>query len=52
VKDLIPDLTNFYNQYKSIEPWLKRDTPKSQGQKEFLQSKDDRLKLDPSLLLP
>merc|ERR1719146_15617 len=46
VKDLIPDLTNFYNQYKSIEPWLKRDTPKSAGQKEFLQSKDDRLKLD------
>ena len=26
VKDLIPDLTNFYNQYKSIEPWLKRST--------------------------
>merc|ERR1719252_262066 len=24
VKDLVPDLTNFYNQYKSIEPWLKR----------------------------
>ena len=22
VKDLIPDLTNFYNQYKSIEPWF------------------------------
>lgn len=46
VKDLIPDLTNFYNQYKSIEPWLKRTTPKNPGQKEFLQSKDDRLKLD------
>lgn len=24
VKDLVPDLTNFYNQYKSIEPWLQR----------------------------
>ena len=24
VKDLVPDLTNFYAQYKSIEPWLKR----------------------------
>ena len=34
VKDLIPDLTNFYNQYKSIEPWLKRRTPKTEGQKE------------------
>merc|ERR1719424_2202190 len=46
VKDLIPDFTNFYNQYKSIEPWLKRVTPKNKGQKEFLQSKDDRQKLD------
>merc|ERR1719324_714429 len=46
VKDLVPDLTNFYNQYKSIEPWLKRRTPKSEGQKEYLQSKDDRVKLD------
>jgi len=23
VKDLVPDLNNFYKQYKSIEPWLK-----------------------------
>ena len=23
VKDLVPDLTNFYAQYASIEPWLK-----------------------------
>jgi len=46
VKDLIPDLTNFYNQYKSIEPWLKRRTPKTAGQKEYLQSKGDRNKLD------
>merc|ERR1712224_1128403 len=45
-KDLIPDLTNFYNQYKSIEPWLKRRTPKTAGQKEYLQSKGDRNKLD------
>lgn len=22
-KDLVPDMTNFYEQYKSIEPWLK-----------------------------
>merc|ERR1719198_1968146 len=29
LKDLIPDLTNFYNQYKSIEPWLKRQERKS-----------------------
>ena len=24
VKDLVPDMTNFYKQYKSIEPWLQR----------------------------
>ena len=23
VKDLVPDLTNFYNQHKKIQPWLK-----------------------------
>lgn len=46
VKDLVPDLTNFYNQYKSIQPWLKRKTPKKEGEKEFYQSKEDRAKLD------
>ncbi|XP_066157162.1 uncharacterized protein SdhB [Euwallacea fornicatus] len=50
VKDLVPDLTNFYNQYKSIEPWLQRsDTGKSSKSREvqqYLQSIDDRAKLD------
>ena len=46
LKDLVPDMTNFYNQYKSIEPWLKRKELKEQGQKEYLQSKEDRAKLD------
>ncbi|ERN13753.1 succinate dehydrogenase [ubiquinone] iron-sulfur subunit 2, mitochondrial [Amborella trichopoda] len=45
VKDLVVDMTNFYNQYKSIEPWLKRKTPPPDG-KENLQSKKDRAKLD------
>jgi succinate dehydrogenase (ubiquinone) iron-sulfur subunit len=27
VKDLVPDLTLFYKQYKSIKPFLQRDTP-------------------------
>ncbi|CAM6094855.1 unnamed protein product [Calypogeia fissa] len=45
VKDLVVDMTNFYNQYKSIEPWLKRKTPSSTG-REYLQSKEDRKKLD------
>ncbi|CAJ1336041.1 unnamed protein product [Effrenium voratum] len=46
VKDLVPDLTNFYNQYKSIEPWLKRKDVKSKDDKEYFQSREDRAKLD------
>ena len=46
VKDLVPDLSNFYSHYKSIEPWLKRKSPKAADQREYLQSKDDRAKLD------
>jgi succinate dehydrogenase (ubiquinone) iron-sulfur subunit len=46
VKDLIPDLTNFYNQYKSIEPWLKRKDVKAPGQAEYYQSREDRDLLD------
>jgi len=46
VKDLIPDLTNFYNQYKSIEPWLKRKEAKPEGEKEYFQSREDRQLLD------
>src|SRR6056300_1120750 len=26
VKDLVPDLTNFYEQHKSVQPWLKTKT--------------------------
>lgn len=43
VKDLVPDLTLFFKQYKSIEPYLKNDTP---PEKEHLQSQEDRRKLD------
>jgi len=46
VKDLVPDLTNFYNQYKSIEPWLKRKDTKAKGQMEYYQSTEDRALLD------
>jgi len=45
VKDLIPDMTHFYAQYESIQPWLKSDTPISKG-KERLQSEEDRKKLN------
>ena len=44
VKDLIADLTHFYAQHRSIEPWLHTDTPTPEG--EWLQSHDDRAKLD------
>jgi succinate dehydrogenase/fumarate reductase iron-sulfur protein len=43
IKDLVPDLTNFYNQYKSIKPWLRTNNT---NDKEHLQSKEDRQKLD------
>src|ERR1700687_5195737 len=29
VKDLVPDLTNFYAQYASVKPWLQTRTPVS-----------------------
>ena len=45
VKDLVPDLSNLYAQYQSIEPWLKtNDAPAPQG--EWPQTRQDREKLD------
>ena len=44
VKDLVPDMTNFYAQHRSIEPWLQTVSPVPQG--EWLQARDDREKLD------
>jgi succinate dehydrogenase / fumarate reductase iron-sulfur subunit len=43
LKDLVPDLSEFYEQYKSIEPWLKSST---KAKKEQRQSPSDRKKLD------
>lgn len=45
IKDLVPDMTNFYQQYKSIEPYLKTKA-KPEGGKEYFQTKEDRKKLD------
>ena len=44
IKDLVPDLTNFYKQHASIMPWLetKTETPED----EWKQSVDQRKKLD------
>uniref|UniRef100_A0A342RZ66 Succinate dehydrogenase [ubiquinone] iron-sulfur subunit, mitochondrial n=1 Tax=Mastocarpus papillatus TaxID=31436 RepID=A0A342RZ66_9FLOR len=44
IKDLVPDLSNFYAQYKSIKPWLINDYKPLK--KEYLQSKIDRFELD------
>jgi hypothetical protein len=41
----VGDLTQFYRQYRSIKPWLQRDTPAPDG-RENLQSPQDRAKLD------
>jgi succinate dehydrogenase / fumarate reductase iron-sulfur subunit len=44
VKDLVPDLTGFYVQHASIEPWLQTKGPTPE--KEWLQAPEDRAKLD------
>ncbi|MDQ1080138.1 succinate dehydrogenase iron-sulfur subunit [Pseudoroseomonas cervicalis] len=45
VKDLVPDLSHIYAQLRSIEPWLKSDTPPPPDE-ERRQSKEERAKLD------
>lgn len=45
VKDLVPDLTHFYAQLRSIKPWLQTETSGAKD-KERLQSPEDRAKLD------
>ena len=44
IKDLVPDLTNFYAQYASIKPWMQTQSPAPT--RERLQSAEDRKKLD------
>ena len=44
IKDLVPDLTHFFRQLASIEPWLKRD--ESTGLTENVQTVDERNRLD------
>lgn len=51
IRDLVPDMTNFYDQYKSIEPWLHAEPNPSKKvdnnpKKEWYQSVEDRKKLD------
>jgi succinate dehydrogenase / fumarate reductase iron-sulfur subunit len=44
IKDLVPDLTQIFAQYQSIEPWLKTETPPPE--RERLQTPQERAKLD------
>jgi succinate dehydrogenase / fumarate reductase iron-sulfur subunit len=44
IKDLVPDLTHFYAQHASTEPWLHTTTPAPE--KEWKQTPEDRAKLD------
>jgi len=46
VKDLVPDMNNFYQQYRSIQPWLQAEEVKTAVPQQNLQSVDDRAKLD------
>ena len=42
---LFQDLTNLYDQYRSIEPWLQRKEGLEKDGKEHFQSVEDRKKL-------
>jgi succinate dehydrogenase / fumarate reductase iron-sulfur subunit len=44
IKDLVPDLSTFYEQHRSIEPWLKTTSPMPATER--LQSRENREKLD------
>src|SRR3546814_3602486 len=44
VKDLVPDLTNFYAQYASIKPWMQTQSPAPARERK--QSPEERKRLD------
>ena len=45
VKDLVPDLTQFYAQYASVKPWLQAQSP-APPDSERLQSKEEQERID------
>ena len=47
IKDLVTDLTDFYKQYESVQPWLQAEEPKDLTT-ERLQSKEELAELDGS----
>jgi succinate dehydrogenase/fumarate reductase iron-sulfur protein len=46
LRDLVPDFNNFYEQHKSIKPWLHLTADAEKSNKEVKQSKEDRKQLD------
>jgi len=46
IKDLVPDLNNFYEQHKSVKPWLEPGKEAEGKKTEILQSEADRKQLD------
>uniref|UniRef100_A0A8C5Y5Q6 Succinate dehydrogenase [ubiquinone] iron-sulfur subunit, mitochondrial n=1 Tax=Microcebus murinus TaxID=30608 RepID=A0A8C5Y5Q6_MICMU len=42
----VPDLNNFYAQYKFTEPYLKKKDESQEGKQQYLQSTEDHEKLD------
>lgn len=46
IKDLVPDMNHFYQQYSSIQPYLQRKDESKVGGQQLLQSLGDRDKLD------
>lgn len=44
IKDLVPDMSHFYEQYKSIQPWLQRrnESNEPKGSAQYLQHPEDR----------
>ena len=45
VKDIVPDLSHFYAQYATVQPWIRTQST-APPDRERLQSKEDREKLD------
>jgi len=46
LRDLVPDMNNFYEQHKSIQPWLESAAETQSLQKENRQSIEERKQLD------
>uniref|UniRef100_A0A7I4Y382 Succinate dehydrogenase [ubiquinone] iron-sulfur subunit, mitochondrial n=2 Tax=Haemonchus contortus TaxID=6289 RepID=A0A7I4Y382_HAECO len=46
IKDLVPDLSLFFEQYRSIQPWLQKNEKLTLGEKQMFQSADERARID------